>query len=128
MVELNFAHICDNAFLSQEGKINIIGDFESIYTKPIPDTNKIFHSLFMVTNFTVSPAEYTQKTIIRNKKDNKEILNNESKRIIDKPGRIGFISNFGVIFPEYGNYIVEIYINNEIKISLPLNVLESKIK
>lgn len=30
-VKLNFAHVCENAFLSQDGKINIIGDFDKIF-------------------------------------------------------------------------------------------------
>lgn len=126
MVKLNFAHLCDNAFLSKEGKINIIGVFEEIYTSQIPDlNNKMFHSFFIVTNFTVLAGEYIQKIVIKRNDNKEEIFTSpEMKRGIEKDGEIGFIGNFGVVFPIYGEYTVEIYLENNIYKKLSLKVFK----
>lgn len=126
MVKLNFVHLCDYAFLSQNGKMNIIGDFETIYTSKVPGTDKIYCSFFIVTNFTASEGKYIQRLIIRKNKDKSEIMSNESSRSAKAEQRIGFIGNFGLVFPEYGEYTVEVYINEEKNIELKLNVLEFK--
>ena len=35
-IKLNYAHLCDMAFLSQEGKVNIIGIFKTIFSQNFP--------------------------------------------------------------------------------------------
>ncbi|MBU0999194.1 hypothetical protein KKG24_02705 [Patescibacteria group bacterium] len=35
-MKLNFIHVCDTAFLSQDNKLNIIGIFEAILTPSLP--------------------------------------------------------------------------------------------
>ncbi len=127
MVKLNFAHICDYAFLSQPGKINIIGDFNKIYFEPLSSGGKLFYSFFVVTNFTVPTiGKYIQKIIIKKKLDNLEIFNNNIEREIDRITRIGFIANFGINFPGYGEYVVEVFLDNKPIIDLPLSLLEEK--
>lgn len=125
-IKLIFAHICDSAFLSLDQKINIIGDFDTIKVSEIPGTSKIFFSFFIVTNFIVSSnGKYTQQIIIKSKHDGLEALNNTISKEQDKAGKIGFIGNFGVVFPKFGEYEVSIIINDSLLMTLPLNILRS---
>ncbi len=42
MIKLNYAHLCDYAFLSQDGKVNVIGIFGAISGKQFPLTHPRF--------------------------------------------------------------------------------------
>ncbi len=48
--KLNFAHLCDNAFLSQDNKLNIIGIFREIYSQKFPFR---YPKMAVVMNVTV---------------------------------------------------------------------------
>ena len=127
-IQLNFIHICDSAFLSKEDKINIIGDFDKIYVPKIPGTDKIFYSFFVVTNFTVQePGEYEQQIMIKSKDEKTIILNIPAKNTVTSPGKIGFIGNFGIVFPSYGEYKLEVQIAG-IKNVLPLFIIDPEKK
>lgn len=128
-IQLQFVHICDNAFLSQEGKVNIIGDFNNITVKKIPNSETIFHSFYIVTNFYVKESgEYKQRITIRPKENNNKITELNSDHRVTKEERFGFIANIGQVFPKYGSYLVDVYLNDQLFASLPLEVIDGDSK
>ena len=125
-IRLNFAHICENAFLSQDGKINIIGDFDRISIKrQIPEA-PLFFSFYVVTNFTVDPdKQYTQEILLINTINGSEIAKQKVEQDI-KNEKIGIIAQFNVQFPSEGLYKIVIKLNGSLYNELPLKVEEKK--
>ena len=111
-VKLNFAHVCENAFLSQDGKINIIGDFDSITIKRLETGGILFFPFFIVTNFSVDAnIEYKQRVSLIDSATGNEIL---SKEIDQKTSgvKIGLMMRVDAIFPSAGKYKVRIELND----------------
>ncbi len=121
-VKLNFAHLCDMAFLSQEGKANIIGIFKVILSQQFP----IIHpKLSVILNLSTDGNIGKHKGVIKiTKKENADPIvpklgfefevrkteNNNDNEI----NLIGDIS--GIKFENPGDYLVRISIDdNEIK-------------
>jgi len=125
MVKLNFAHICDMAFLSREGKVNIIGIFKIIYSSKFPSTHPKFS---VVTSLTVENeriGEHKEYIKIIRKKDNKEIGPNleASLKVISEKQELNFIGDIiGIRFEEPGDYIIKIFFDEKEVCSIPLLV------
>lgn len=112
---INFAHICDMAFLSQDGKLNIIGVFRNIKAQKIP---------FVYPRFTCALNMSIQET----SRLKIQILNQESRELLSKmegtltpqknEGKlleVGFIGDFqNIRFEKAGTYDLEIWINDEL--------------
>ena len=71
-IKFNYAHLCDLAFPSQDGKPNIIGIFKVIYSKKFPTVHPKFS---VITSFTVEDAQgsHNQTVKIIRDEDEKEI-------------------------------------------------------
>lgn len=125
-VKLNFAHVCENAFLSQDSKINIIGDFDRISIKRLESAGILLFPFFVVTNFSVEPnRKYIQKITLTNIETNKEILNREVSQIT--PGeKVGLIMRVDAIFPSAGIYKVIIKLDDTIYNEIKIVVEEEK--
>ena len=111
-IKLNFVHVCENAFLSNDGKLNIIGIFNKIITPEFPFVHPKF---FIVTSISGAPAKYMENIeIISN--DNDKILNIQKEISINKEGEsANFIAQFiGVPFAEEGTYEIKVSINGDV--------------
>lgn len=123
-IKLNFVHLCDNAFLSNEGKINIIGNFNIIGIKRTDDS--LAHSFFVVTNFTVTSGKYEQEISLIRDEDNEVILNKKIQQEPFQKEDMGLILNLNVKFPSSGVYKVVIKINGKSYYERELIVKEVK--
>jgi hypothetical protein len=125
-IKLNFAHICENAFLSKEGKINIIGDFDVAFIKRVDPKAPLFFSFYLVTNFSVdSGKEYQQEFLLLKSSDRSEITKRSIKQMASTK-KIGLLMRIDVIFPEIGEYKVVIKLNNKIYNELSIQINERK--
>src|SRR3990167_2750192 len=95
-LKLDFAIICDNAFLDANGKLNINGVFDTIKSTGFPAAHK---NMSIVIKMKMPEGLYNE--IVKIKKD--------------KSGTHQFIQHFiNTIFPEAGDYAVEIHINGNL--------------
>ncbi len=120
---INFVHLCDSAFFSQEGKLNVIGVFKAIGTGKFP----VLHPKMAVV-LDVNISESTKLKIqILKKETGETIAKLEGK--LDRKGddskskEICFVSDFNnVKFEEPGEYRVEIWIGDELLQTVPFSV------
>ena len=120
---INFVHLCDTAFFSQDGKLNVIGMFKTINAGKFP----AFHPKLSVV-LDVNITESTKLKIQILKKDTGETIakiegNLDKKNDSQKEHEMCFISDFNnVKFEEPGSYRVEIWIGDELLATRPFVV------
>ena len=110
---INFVHLCDSAFFSQEGKLNIIGMFKTIGVAKLPATHP---KLTIVLDVNIAKSMKLKIQIL--KKDTGEtIAKLEGK--LDRKGEgknekeMCFVSDFNnVKFEEFGDYRFEILVGD----------------
>lgn len=125
-VKLNFAHVCENAFLSQDGKINIIGDFDKIFIKRMKPEAPLYFPFYVVTNFSVdSNKEYLQEIKLVNSENDSQILDQKIKQITSDE-KIGLIMRLDAIFPESGIYNLIIKLDGVVYNELKMQIIEQK--
>ncbi len=108
---LNFAHICETAFLSQQGKLNIIGMFEQINAVQFPVKQA---KMTLVMNLNLKEGKYPFKIRMIHEEKNTEVAKIEGELNCKKEGKTGLINEFlDVGFTESGQYAIEIWVNNE---------------
>ena len=117
-MKLNFAHICDYASLSENGKVNIMGIFQSFFTKSVPFT---YPQFFIVTNSTVNRSGNLKQSIrfIRDK-DGQDIISplefnvSATQPSASGESKVGVLARLNnVQFDEVGSYTVQIFIEEE---------------
>lgn len=125
-MKLNFAIICDNAFIDKEGRLTVVQTFNIIKSQSFP---AIHPRLTVVTNYSSDNDDPTQELehLVRIlDPDGKEISNLVIKREGVKK-ETQFISYFsGLPFEKPGIYKVEILLNNENQKTLPLPLQTEK--
>ena len=110
-IELKFVHISENAFFSQEGKLNIIGIFDKIFSVNYPAMQPMFaismgivgkKGIHKLAIEIMSPQDQSIATIEGNieiKEDN---------------GGANFVANLvGLPFPYEGKYTIKIKLGDD---------------
>lgn len=131
MLKITYAHLCEKAFLSQNGNLNLIGIFEKVTTQNFP---MVFPQLSLVTNIQSEPGQHSMTIKVVSKKDGSEIakpinLNMNVQANDQQPGPqniriIGDINNLNI--KEAGEYEVHIFLNGEQQFSLPFSAQQAK--
>lgn len=107
-LKLNFVHVCENAFLSKDNKLNIIGIFNKILSFGFP---AIHPKLFIVTNISGELSEFKEAIEIVSP-NNKVIVNAENQIKIDENKSANFIAQFvGIPFENEGIYKIRILVD-----------------
>ncbi len=120
---INFIHLCDTAFFSQEGKLNIIGMFKAIGTTKFPTVHPK-----MAIVLDVNISESTKLKIQVLKKETGETIaklegNLDRKGDAKGSKEMCFISDFNNMkFEEPGEYLVEVWIGDELFENIPFHV------
>lgn len=134
-VKLNFAHLCDMAFLSKEGKVNIIGIFKTIFSQNFPAIHPKFSVVISFLISKGSQGNHGIKIRMVKKDENKSNMpdlnfNFEvSESAINQDGEMNFIFDAaGINFESPGEYeIIIILDDKEIK-KIPFAVTKINIK
>lgn len=109
--EINFAHLCDMAFLSNTGKLNIIGIFENINIRKVPFK---YSRITLVMNLALEKGKHSFKLRIAKVDTNTELAKIEGEINSHHGGPAGVINEFiDLVFNETGAYQAEIWIDNE---------------
>lgn len=126
MIKIHYSHLCEKAFLSQNGNLNLIGVFENITSQNFPMT---FPQLSLVTSLEGEVGQHQLSIKVMDLENQKEIsktinlnLNIEpnQKNPQQKPGNlriIGDINNLNIQEP--GKYEVQLYLNGELAYTIP---------
>jgi hypothetical protein len=123
MAEIIWVHLCDYAFSDRSGKSSIIGEFDRIFAVKFPIK---FAQLFVVLKIRLAQGErFTLETVIR-APDGHTIASSTvpEERMMLNPGSQNAVFNFGfytLIFPEPGEYAVDIRVNGTTVHVLPLH-------
>ena len=126
-IRVNFAHVCDMAFLSQGGKVNIIGIFKRIFGKNFPANHPRFS---IIVSLTAEDAigSHTENIKIIREDDKKEIIPelNVNFKVNEKIQDLNFIGDIiNAKFEKPGKYLIKIIFDNEEIHSIPLDLVKS---
>jgi hypothetical protein len=129
-MKLLYTLLCDNAFLSIDRKVNIIGVFETINAQKFPVTHPKF---VIVGSIAPSKKEFKMSLNIIDKKTKTAILGDMHERDVKLPEGKGQSFNFIVEvintnFAHPGEYTVEIKIDGKILGEIPLRLVENKLQ
>jgi len=115
-MKLLYALLCDQAFLSIDRKVNIIGVFETINAQSFP----VNHSKFtLVGSIVASSEKFNLAVDIISEKTKLSILKDSQERLVNLPSSEGkrnfnfIIEVLNTVFPEAGNYSVAVQIDGK---------------
>jgi len=128
-IKLNFAFLCDLAFIGEEGKLCIIGIFKNIKGTTFPLKHPL---MYVVTNVSVANSgHYEEEIRILRIRDKAPIVSpvKFDVNISIKNGKHAEIGGMGRItdatFNEAGEYEIQVFINNEFITAIPFSVIAS---
>lgn len=117
--DLQFSVLCDDVRREHNGKMILLGLFETIGANRFPVSHP---TLFVVNRWCNGVGEFRQNTVVRNP-DN-SILAEDSITIVkldDLKAKHTVIARFNNLrFPQAGEYGIEIRLDGEIKIRYPM--------
>lgn len=109
--QLNFAHLCDSAFLSQDKKLNIIGVFEKIYAQKFPFR---YPKIAVVINITAPKGKYKLTVQMMKKGDSKPVLQMQGDIGAEAEQKFNLIIDFqNIPFEDQRKYAVEILVDKD---------------
>ncbi len=120
---IKYAHICEYARVDAGGTVSIIGIFDAIHVPACPIRFPVLH---VITNlYGQSAEEFIFSTRI-SAPDGKIIQSVQPVRIRfeQENTRISQINGYiGSVFPVFGEYTVEILINETVVYSIPFQIV-----
>ncbi|MDP2690793.1 MAG: hypothetical protein Q8O95_00060 [bacterium] len=129
---VTYAHLCEKAFLSQNGNLNLIGIFESVATQQFP---AVFQQLSIVTSLhgIIANHQIIIKIVKADKGEemtkpiqlnlNVRPEDQEKAKIPQNIRLIGDINNLTI--KEAGSYQVEIFLDTEKVYIIPFSVQQA---
>lgn len=131
-MKVALALLADYANVSREGKLNILGIFDRIYTQSVPATHP---QMQIIITLETERAEAD-----REHKIEVELIDADGDKIFSIGGNLKFsppppgeqvrinhvIQLNNLRFDRFGSYDFKILINNEIRQSIPLSIVELK--
>jgi len=123
-LEAEFLVLCDQAIISKEGKLSIIGIFNQIFVRRLPTR---FSQMFIVTVFSGSPGkDYSLILEIKNSQ-NKVVEKRSVKLKLGANGKANFIAHIhGLPIESVGNFSLSFKKDSRKIISKQLQIIQVK--
>ena len=129
-MDVSLAVLADYAIVSQDGKLSIMGIFDSINPhQPFPFS---LPQMYLVVAYTAGAAEYGSEKdveIVLLSEDGRRLLSLKQKMVVPRPEIPGSLAQMNQIaglsrykFTEAGSYEFSILVGGEEKGSVPLRV------
>ena len=121
---IKYAHICEYARVDAGGTVTIIGIFDAIHVQACPVRFPLMH---VITNLLGQKGEeFTFSTRIAAPDGNLvQVVQPVRIRFEQDNSRISQINGYlGSVFPVFGEYTVEILIDEMVVYSLPFQILQ----
>ena len=132
-MELTLAVLADAANRSDNGKLNILGIFTSLFASQTPCQHP---QMTLVLSFQASPMERGTQQVVAIKLVNADgqtvLAPPDSTLLVPAEGAelspgLNLIANLnGVTFPTFGSYQFDILVNGETKAHLPISVIQTR--
>jgi hypothetical protein len=124
---LSFVHLCDSAFLSQDGKLNVIGILKKIVLPQFPNT---YPKMMAVINVQMKKPVKIKIQLL--KKEAREVVTKVEANIgnqdLEKEHEVVFLAEFlNIKFENPGPYLLETWIDEELKDIQNFVVLQAQI-
>lgn len=130
MIEPTLAVLADCANVSQDGKINIMGIFEFIRTNKLPVVHPQMQFVLVLKGDSADANREHRLTI--------ELIDEDGRKIFGMDGTMNFglppqgqgvhlnqiIQINNIRFERAGRYDFKIIVNNEVRGSVPLSIIE----
>ena len=133
MITIPFAVIADGANVSQEGKLNILGIFQNIGASTVPATHP---QISLILTFQGERRDANSEHPIKIQMvsaDGEVMMNIEASLRFNMPpsGEHSALAHqifqfANITFPRFGTYDLNIFVNNEVRKTVSLNVIEVK--
>ena len=133
MIRIPFAVIADSANVSREGKLNILGIFQNIGANTVPATHP---QISLVLTFQAERGDANSEHPIKIQmvgEDGEVIINIEANLKFSMPpsGEHSVLAHqifqvANIPFTRFGTYDFNIFVNNEVRKTVSLNVIEVK--
>jgi hypothetical protein len=133
MIKIPLAVIADSANVSQEGKLNILGIFQNIAAGTVPATHPLFS---LIVTFQGERGDANNEHQIKI-----QMVSEEGEVMLNIAGNLRFnlppsgehsvsahqIFQFAnVTFKSFGTYDLNIFVNNEVRKTVSLSLMEVK--
>jgi hypothetical protein len=131
MIQVALGLLADCANVSREGKLNILGIFDRLHSQKVPAVHPQMH---LVLSFEAdrADAEKTHALAI-------DLIDADGTRLFSLSGELRFgtpppgeqvrvnqvVQLNSLQFPRFGTYEFKIVVNNEVRRSVPLSVVEA---
>ena len=131
-MKINYSHLCEKAFLSQNGNLNVIGIFENVAAQQFPIS---FPQLCVVTSLEGELGDHSQTIRIINRGSGEEVMKPIQVNMNIKPNDqqpdlppgnlriLGDINNLTI--PREGEYEVQILVDGEQAYAIPFKAVKS---
>ncbi|MBI3912893.1 MAG: hypothetical protein HY327_01660 [Chloroflexi bacterium] len=130
-MKTKIAVLADYASVSEGGKLNILGIFSNIMARTAPITHAQMH-LVVQFEFDFSEAGQKDFRVRLMDLDGKEIVNLAGQLQIPQPSGFEtaninqiFVFN-NTTFPQFGEYVFEVLVDDAIKAEIPVRVMQMK--
>ncbi len=129
-MDVTLAALADSANVSQEGKLNILGEFNQINASTLP---ALHPAMSLVLRLEAGPVEYGQEKQLEIK-----LLDADGNSVLDvgtakvrvpnagpgKRARIVTVLNIqNTVLPSYGDYAFVVLVNGDEKATVPLELV-----
>ncbi len=133
MIKIPFAVIADSANVSREGKLNILGIFQNIGANTVPATHP---QISLILTFQGERGDSNSEHPIKIQMvsaDGEVMMNIEASLRFNMPppGEHSVLAHqifqfANLTFPRFGTYDLNVFVNNEVRKTVSLNVIEVK--
>lgn len=134
MINVSLGLVADYANVSREGKLNIMGTFDEIWSAQVPTVHPAM-VLVLVLEAESGDADKSHKLGI-------ELVDADGGKVFSIDGELRFnkpapgrkiktnqlININNIQLPKFGSYAFNIFINNEVRSNIPISVAELKQK
>ena len=131
-MDVTLALLADSANISREGKLNLLGIFNLIYTQSFPAVHPNMHLVVSFSTTNVEAGRTKQVEIVFSGPDGGKIGSITGKFVVPK-GEPGYPIQINHIVPipplkfeKSGDYAFNIFVNQEVKKEVSLRVLPLK--
>ncbi|GBE01458.1 hypothetical protein BMS3Bbin06_00306 [bacterium BMS3Bbin06] len=134
MLTVPLAIVADNANISREGKLNVLGVFEHINAQKVPTAHPFMSLVFVIEGERAEAEREHELKIQLVDADGKVIVNVEGgfKFGLPMSGQLRIKANHiinlvNVNFPDYGTYEFNIIINKEVRKQIPITIVKPQL-
>lgn len=110
--QIHFLHVCENAFLSKDNKLNLIGIFDRISVRKFPVR---YPKIAVALNMTVDKGTHPFEIRIVEKGKEKPVVEMKGEVNAEAEKNFNLLSDFvGMVFEHQREYSVVLFVDGDI--------------